>query len=138
MRISDSVANYILELLNQAGGIAEIQRNELAGFLGCVPSQINYVLTSRFTPEQGYLITRLKLSRADMIRHMVNGVGEALDEATARVMLKNMVESGVLDLRSGALIQAGTSEKALGAVPKEVRDEVRAMIVKNMLLATRT
>ncbi|MCI8384971.1 MAG: CtsR family transcriptional regulator [Acutalibacter sp.] len=150
MRISDSVANYILELLNQAGGIAEIQRNELAGFLGCVPSQINYVLTSRFTPEQGYLvesrrggggyirITRLKLSRADMIMHMVNGVGEALDEATARVMLKNMVESGVLDLRSGALIQAGTSEKALGAVPKEVRDEVRAMIVKNMLLATRT
>ena len=150
MRISDSVANYILELLNQAGGIAEIQRNELAGFLGCVPSQINYVLTSRFTPEQGYLvesrrggggyirITRLKLSRADMIMHMVNGGGEALDEATARVMLKNMVESGVLDLRSGALIQAGTSEKALGAVPKEVRDEVRAMIVKNMLLATRT
>ena len=56
MRISDSVANYILELLNQAGGIAEIQRNELAGLLGCVPSQINYVLTSRFTPEQGYMV----------------------------------------------------------------------------------
>ena len=56
MRISDSVANYILELLNQAGGIAEIQRNELASFLGCVPSQINYVLTSRFTPEQGYIV----------------------------------------------------------------------------------
>ena len=56
MRISDSVANYILELLNQAGGIAEIQRNELANVLGCVPSQINYVLTSRFTPEQGFLV----------------------------------------------------------------------------------
>lgn len=83
MRISDSVANYILQLLDQAGGIAEIQRNELAGFLGCVPSQINYVLTSRFTPEQGYLvesrrggggyirITRLKLSKADMIMHIM-------------------------------------------------------------------
>ena len=91
MRISDSVANYILELLNQAGGIAEIQRNELASFLGCVPSQINYVLTSRFTPEQGYIvesrrggggyirITRLKLSKADMIMHIINGVGDSLD-----------------------------------------------------------
>lgn len=150
MRISDSVANYILELLNQAGGIAEIQRNELAGYLGCVPSQINYVLTSRFTPEQGYLvesrrggggyirITRLKLSRTDMIMHMVNGVGEELDESTTRVMLRNMVENGVLDMHSGALIQAGASEKALAAVPKELRDRVRAMLVKNMLLATRT
>ncbi len=96
MRISDSVANYILELLNQAGGIAEIQRNELASFLGCVPSQINYVLTSRFTPEQGYIvesrrggggyirITRLKLSKADMIMHIINGVGDSLDGASAR------------------------------------------------------
>ena len=118
MRISDSVANYILELLNQAGGIAEIQRNELASFLGCVPSQINYVLTSRFTPEQGYLvesrrggggyirITRLQLSTADMIMHIVNGVGESLDSATARAMLGNMVERGVLDRTSAELIGA--------------------------------
>lgn len=150
MRISDSVANYILELLNQAGGIAEIQRNELAGFLGCVPSQINYVLTSRFTPEQGYLvesrrggggyirITRLQLSTADMIMHIVNSVGSALDSATARAMLVNMLERGVLDQRAAELIQAATSEKALAAVPKELRDTVRAMIYKNMLLVTRT
>ena len=52
MRISDSVANYILQMLNDENGIAEIQRNELANTLGCVPSQINYVITSRFTPEQ--------------------------------------------------------------------------------------
>lgn len=149
MRISDSVANYILELLNQAGGIAEIQRNELASVLGCVPSQINYVLTSRFTPEQGFLvesrrggggyvrITRLKLSTTDMIMHIVNGIGDSLDGATARAMLRNMLQSGVLDQRSAALIQAAASEKTLAAVPRELRDTVRAMIVKNMLLATR-
>ena len=148
MRISDSVANYILELLNQAGGIAEIQRNELASFLGCVPSQINYVLTSRFTPEQGYLvesrggggyirITRLQLSTADMIMHIVNGVGESLDSATARAMLGNMVERGVLDRTSAELIGAAVSEKSLAAVPRELRDAVRARIYKNMLLVTR-
>ena len=150
MRISERVANYILELLNQAGGIAEIQRNELASFLGCVPSQINYVLTSRFTPEQGYIvesrrggggyirITRLKLSKADMIMHIINGVGDSLDGASARAMLENMVGGAVLDRQSAELIAAALSEKALAAVPKELRDTVRAMICKSMLLATRT
>lgn len=87
----------------------------------------------------GYIrITRLQLSRVDMIMHMINGVGESLDSATARAMVQNMVDSQVLDRRCGELILAAGSEKALAAVPKELRDTVRAMIVKNMLLATRT
>lgn len=150
MRISDSVANYILQLLNEADGTAEIQRNELASFLGCVPSQINYVITSRFTPEQGYLvesrrggggyirITRLRLSKADMIMHIINGVGEALDAGTARAMMANMLQNGVLDHPSAELIQAAVSDQSLAAVPKELRDTVRAALFKNMLLVTRT
>ena len=57
MKISDYVANYILELLEEnEDESVEIKRNELANTIGCVPSQINYVITSRFTPEQGYLV----------------------------------------------------------------------------------
>lgn len=149
MRISDSVANYILQLLNETNGTAEIQRNELASFLGCVPSQINYVITSRFTPEQGYLvesrrggggyirITRLQLSKADMIMHIINAVGDTLDAATARAMTQNMLQNGVLDQVSAELIQAAVSEQSLAAVPKELRDAVRAALYKNMLLVTR-
>lgn len=150
MRISDSVAEYILRLLNEDDGIAEIQRNELASYLGCVPSQINYVITSRFTPEQGYLvesrrggggyirITRLRLSKSDQIMHVVNAVGDSLDGGTARAMTENMVQSGILDHRSAELIQAAVSEKTLSAVPRELRGIVRASIYKNMLLVTRT
>ena len=150
MRISDSVANYILNLLNQENGTAEIQRNELANYLGCVPSQINYVLTSRFTPEQGYLvesrrggggyirITRMRLSKSDMIMHIVNGVGDSLDAATARAMTSNLLQNGMVDATAAGLLQAACSEHALAAVPKEIRDTVRASIYKNMLLATRT
>ncbi len=58
MKQSDLIAQAILDLMNQANGTAEIQRNELAQKMGCVPSQINYVLTSRFTPEHGYMIER--------------------------------------------------------------------------------
>lgn len=150
MRISDSVANYILDLLNEADGTAEIQRNELASALGCVPSQINYVLTSRFTPEQGYIvesrrggggyirITRMRLSRSDMIMHIVNSVGDTLDAATARAMTGNLLQNGMLDQTSASLIRAACSDHALGAVPKDIRDSVRASIYKNMLLTTRT
>ena len=149
MRISDSVANYILELLNSADGIAEIQRNELASFLGCVPSQINYVLTSRFTPEQGYLvesrrggggyikITRLQISKPDMIMHSINAVGTTLDPGTARAMLNNMVQIGVLPQETAQLISAAISEKALLAAPREFRNQLRASIFKNMLLAAK-
>ena len=150
MRISDSVAKYIVDLLNQENGTAEIQRNELANSLGCVPSQINYVLTSRFTPEQGYIVesrrggggyirtTRMRLSKSDMIMHIVNSVGESLDAATARAMTGNLLQSGMLDNSSAALIRAACSEQSLAAVPKELRDVVRAAIYKNMLLSTRT
>ncbi len=150
MRISDSVAKYIVDLLNQENGTAEIQRNELANSLGCVPSQINYVLTSRFTPEQGYIvesrrggggyirITRMRLSKSDMIMHIVNSVGDSLDAATARAMTGNLLQSGMLDNSSAALIRAACSEQSLAAVPKELRDVVRAAIYKNMLLSTRT
>lgn len=150
MRISDSVANYILELLNEADGIAEIQRNELAGFLGCVPSQINYVLTSRFTPEHGYLvesrrggggyirITRLQISRPDMIMHIINTVGNTLDAGTARAMTENMLQNGVLTREAADLLQAAVSEKALSVLPRELRNEARASIYKNMLIAVRT
>lgn len=107
MRISDSVANYILQMLNDENGIAEIQRNELANTLGCVPSQINYVITSRFTPEQGYIvesrrggggyirIIRRSMTKSDLIMHIVNSIGPKLDAASMRAMLRNLVETGV-------------------------------------------
>ena len=56
MNISDVITKVILNTLENAGGSVQIQRNELANQIGCVPSQINYVITSRFTPEQGYIV----------------------------------------------------------------------------------
>ena len=116
MRISDSVANYILQMLNDENGIAEIQRNELANTLGCVPSQINYVITSRFTPEQGYIVESRR------------------DAASMRAMLRNLVETGVASESDAHLMMAGLSDSALAPAPKEIRDQLRASIFKNMLL----
>ncbi len=150
MRISDHVANYILQMLNEADGIAEIQRNELANVLGCVPSQINYVITSRFTPEQGYIvesrrggggyirIIRRRMTKSDMIMHVVNAVGSTLDAATARAMLRNLLESNIMSESDASLIAAALSEQSLSAAPREYRDRLRASLFKNMLLVLNT
>lgn len=146
MRMSDLVAQYIMQMLDEQNGSAEIQRNELAGNLGCVPSQINYVITSRFTPEQGYIvesrrggggyirISRVKMDRGTAIMHIINSVGSSLDKATAEVMLNNMLQRNMLEMQSAKLIAAALSDRTLSQVEQDKRDTVRADLFKNMLL----
>lgn len=146
MRMSDLVAQYIMQMLDEQNGSAEIQRNELAGNLGCVPSQINYVITSRFTPEQGYIvesrrggggyirISRVKMDRGTAMMHIINSVGSSLDKATAEVMLNNMLQRNMLEMQSAKLIAAALSDRTLSQVEQDKRDMVRADLFKNMLL----
>lgn len=146
MRMSDLVAQYIMQMLDEQNGSAEIQRNELAGNLGCVPSQINYVITSRFTPEQGYIvesrrggggyirISRVKMNRGTAMMHIINSVGSSLDKATAEVMLNNMLQRNMLEMQSAKLIAAALSDRTLSQVEQDKRDTVRADLFKNMLL----
>ena len=56
MNMSDAIEKLLLQMLRESDGSVEIQRNNLAGELNCVPSQINYVIQTRFTPERGYII----------------------------------------------------------------------------------
>lgn len=147
MRMSDLVAQYILEILEQQNGSAEIQRNELAGNLGCVPSQINYVITSRFTPEQGYIvesrrggggyirISRVNMDRGTAIMHIINSVGNNLDKATAEAMLNNMLGRGLIEVLSAKIIASALSDRTLTHIEQDRRDIVRADLFKNMLLA---
>ena len=146
MRMSDLVAQYIMQMLDEQNGSAEIQRNELAGNLGCVPSQINYVITSRFTPEQGYIvesrrggggyirISRVKMDRGMAMMHIINSVGSSLDKATAEAMLNNMLQRNMIEMQSAKLIAAALSYRTLSQVEQDKRDTVRADLFKNMLL----
>ena len=146
MRMSDLVANYIMRALDESDGNAEIQRNVLAGELGCVPSQINYVITSRFTPEQGYIveskrggggyirITRVTTDRRSAIMHIVNSIGDKLSSSSAAIMLRNMKDSGIISAYDSALMSAALSDKAYGDTPPQKRDSLRASIFKNLLI----
>ncbi len=147
MNLSNSIAEIIMSLLEH-DGCTEIQRNELAQTLGCVPSQINYVISSRFTPEQGYIvesrrggggyirISRVKLDRGMMLMHVINSIGELLDEGTARAHIMNLANRQMLDGQSARLMLAALSDSCLRVIPAQSRDAARAAIFKQMLLAT--
>lgn len=146
MKLSDMIAAMIQQMLSETDdGIAEIQRNELANRLGCVPSQINYVITSRFTPEQGYLvesrrggggyirITKIKFDRKHMLMHIINSIGSRIDGESARIFIGNLNESGLIDDGTAYLMQAALSDISYREVPQQFRDSLRASIFKQML-----
>jgi transcriptional regulator CtsR len=147
MSLSNNIAKIIMEMLEQ-NGYTEIQRNELAQTLGCVPSQINYVIASRFTPEQGYIvesrrggggyirISRVKLNTGTALMHTVNSVGDDIDEHACRVNIKNLAYQDLLSEQAARMILAATSDNCLRLLPVELRDRARASILKQMLLAS--
>ena len=126
--------------------MVEIQRGDLAARFHCVPSQINYVVSTRFSPERGYIvesrrggngyirITRVHVDRETIMMHVINSLGEQIDFPSARAVLENLCHADALDREIARTLLAAVSDKALAAVPKETRDQVRADILKNALI----
>ena len=150
MGTSDLIANFILGMLEDEGGSAELQRSNLAEKFRCVPSQINYVISTRFSPEHGYLvesrrggngyirITRVQATPKALIMHTVNAVGDELGPRTAAAFVSNLLDADALDTRSAALILTAISDRALQPIAPEHRDIVRASIFKQLLVAVLT
>ncbi len=101
MKMTDIIADMILDMFDEENSTIQIQRNDLASQLGCVPSQINYVITSRFTPEQGYRIESRRggggciyITRADnknsAIVALINSIGASIDERSAKANIYNL------------------------------------------------
>ena len=147
MATSDLIANFILNAIDGSdSGFAELQRSALAEMFSCVPSQINYVISTRFSPERGYAvesrrggggyirITRVRQTPRDLMMHTVNAVGETVDSATADALIRNIYEAGLLDKRSARVMLAAVGNSALRPAAPEDRDRVRASVLKHMLV----
>ncbi len=145
MRISDLLTEHIMKILETEEDVV-FRRNELADQFGCVPSQINYVLMSRFTPEQGYIvesrrggggyvrISRIITDKGDALMHIINSIGQELDNLTAHIMIRNLVASSIITEDEGDLMMAAASDRSFLYVPVSLRDKVRASMFKNMFL----
>mgnify|MGYP004513750977 FL=1 len=147
MGITDLIASFLQDSLETAeDGVLEVQRSDLAQRFNCVPSQINYVMSTRFSPERGYIvesrrggngyirITRVRVDRQTLMMHVINSLGDSVDLASARAILSNLVQSGALEHSVGQMILTTVGDKALGQVPREKRDAVRADILKQVLI----
>ncbi len=146
MKLSDAIADMILNMFDDNTSTIQIQRNDLAQQLGCVPSQINYVITSRFTPEQGYriesrrggggyiMITRAA-TKENAIMSLVNSIGNSIDEKSAKANIYNLHYQGLLSDKAGRIMMSVVSDNNFKGVETEIKNQIRASLLKQMLLA---
>lgn len=145
LRMSDLIANFIKQAVEQEGGVVELQRAEIAQAFGCVPSQINYVLTSRFGPEMGYIVqsrrggggyirVRRISPEGGYCMHVINSIGDQIDGMSCQVILQNLVDCGEVDAKVAQLILVATSDRSYTAIPEKHRDALRATLFKHLLL----
>jgi transcriptional regulator CtsR len=104
------------------------------------------VLSSRFTPEQGYIIEsrrggggyirirRVVMSHSSAVMHIINSVGDSIDAMTARIVVENCLQSGLIDAPCAKLMFAALSGNVMRSVPPSLKDSLRAAILKEMLL----
>jgi len=149
-RLSDIIEAFIKQLIDDTDGVIEIQRNELANYFNCVPSQINYVIDTRFTTERGYYvesrrggggyiqIKRVNVGLGDSsnyLMHVITSMGKSISQRSAEIFINNFIDYNAITVREGLAMKAAISDKVLGMVPIERRDELRSAILKNMLIS---
>ncbi|WP_077615913.1 CtsR family transcriptional regulator [Caenibacillus caldisaponilyticus] len=144
--ISDIIEAYIKKIFSGQNEI-EIKRSELADHFQCVPSQINYVLKTRFTIERGYIVESkrggggyiriIKVrpnDEAELIDEMYRLIGDRISQAKSHAMIVRLYEEGLISEREAKLMISAVDRTVLDLnIP--LRDEVRANILKSMLQA---
>lgn len=144
MKISDIIENFILDIIGD-GKRAEISRNELASYFKCAPSQINYVLQTRFTVDRGFMIEsqrggggyirieKICAEREPYLCAVLASAEEPMSHTRVKQIVDNMTKQKILTENEGALIAAATSDKAL-ASPNNIADTIRSNILRETVL----
>lgn len=146
--ISDIIESYLKKVLELSESeIVEIKRSEVADKFQCVPSQINYVINTRFTIERGYLveskrggggyirITKVKVhDQAHLIDQLTMLIGKRVAQATAQDIIIRLVEEGLVSQREAKLMIC-VMDRSVLYIDLPERDELRARMLKAMLLA---
>ena len=146
--LSDSIEDFIKALMedeqDQQQAI-ELRRNELAEHFQCAPSQINYVLATRFTPDHGYVIesrrggggyVRIVRMRergeGNLLDLLLKRVGNSIPEENACAIIAHLLDRRLVTTNEAKLMRAAVSRNAL-ALPVSAKDVLRASVLKNML-----
>jgi len=144
--LSNSIEEFIKELIVEYEGGVEIQRNELATYFKCAPSQINYVLATRFNLDQGYMVESkrggggcIKLipisATDDYLYDLVRvRISDEISERDAFAIIDGLKNSKKIDVAQALIMKSAVSKKAINT-PMVVKDNLRASILKEMIIA---
>ncbi|CDZ74392.1 transcriptional regulator CtsR [Peptoniphilus sp. ING2-D1G] len=145
-KLSNSIEEFLNALLEETDGILEIQRSKISDKFNCAPSQINYVLTTRFTPYKGYYvesrrggggyirIVRVEIKNKSRMEKIFNDeIGESLTKGKADQIIDELVHLEYLTDREAELIKVLINDRSLNKA-NENKNELRADILKNIML----
>ncbi|MEX2415123.1 MAG: CtsR family transcriptional regulator [Paenibacillaceae bacterium] len=146
--ISDIIEQYLKNILHTSpSGLVEIQRNDLADQFQCVPSQINYVISTRFSLEKGFVVESkrggggyIRIQKVDMpkqngiLEHILRTVRDQIDQESAEGLIYQLEDAEYVSAREANLLKAAISRDSL-LIKLPLRDQVRAIMLKNMLIS---
>jgi transcriptional regulator CtsR len=126
-------------------GVIEIKRSELADIFQCVPSQINYVISTRFTIEKGYIVESKRggggyiriqkvryQNKRDMFEEMLDKIGDAIPQLTAEHVIVRLLEEKLMTPREALLMQRLIQRETL-QLPIPLRDQMRARMMRILI-----
>ena len=146
--MSDRIESFIIELLKEEAPDKwlELRRNELASVFGCVPSQINYVISTRFNTDHGYIVESrrggggyLRIKRIDIgnenpIYTVIKSVSSSIDYPSAKRHIEGLFRKNAVGEKTAKAILGAVSDTAL-TIAQPQKDILRANILKNALAA---
>ncbi len=148
LRISDIIEEFINKLMEESKGAIEIQRNDMANHFKCAPSQINYVLTTRFSSDRGYIIESrrggggfIKIMKIDidendyLLKMIAERIGNSVKKEGAFELLEILFKKQLIDQRIKNIIKTSVDDNTLNIISKPFRDIVRAEILKASIVA---
>lgn len=146
-KITLTIETFIKNKIDETdSGVLEIGRNDLANKFGCAPSQINYVLSTRFTPYKGYYIESrrggggyIKIVKVSMEEEwfgdlILETIGEDITKNKAYSIIDTFIDRGLINNREANIMMSSIEDTALAKIAVEDRNYIRADILKNMLL----
>lgn len=146
MPLSDNIERFIKDLMSESQSELELRRNELAQYFGCAPSQINYVLSTRFSPEHGYIIESrrggagyvriIRIEAEDggtrFIRALAQSIDQGLSLSQANAMISALAERQLIAPKTAAVMRGAVSDAAIN-LPVNAKDLLRAGVMRAML-----
>jgi len=146
--MSDIIEDYLKSFLRNSEEL-EIRRSDVAERFDCVPSQINYVINTRFTQEHGYMVESKRggggyirifkiqvVDEIDQINQMIALIGKRISQRNGVNMVKTLIQSEIITEREGTLMLSVIEKSVLHSI-SEQEQQARALLLKTFLVQLR-